>query len=164
MKIKVPAKALKYDLNEYELLFTCFMAFIVKEYGYKDTRYYMYADDIKHILGQVYKHPSRRMMVPAQSRGHEAFGKLTKLFNFGILTQTTYTVEFIRDTEYEHRNGSLKLSEVEINDIEVIKRYYYLIGRVTSEDLVDTNTIIDRRKNAWTDKAVKPFFREYFMI
>ena len=164
MKIKVPAKALEYNLNEFELLFSCFMAFIAKEYGYKDIRYYMYADDVKHILGAVYKHPTRRMMVPEQSRSHEQLGNLTKLFRFGILSQTTYTVEFIKDSDYEFRNGQLKLEEVEIEDIEVIKRYYYLIGRLTSEDLVDKEAIIDRPKSSWLDKAVKPFFREYFMI
>lgn len=164
MKIQVPAYALRYNLNDYELLFCNFMAYLSKDVKYKDARYYMYADDIKHMLGYVVKHPSKNKMVPDTRRTHDALGIITKVFKFGIINDCTYTVEFIKRPEYEYRNGALKLVDVEITEVEVMKLYYYLVGRLTSEDIIDDNTTIDRVKKSWTDYALKPFFREHFMI
>ncbi len=164
MKIQVPAYALKYNLNDYELLFCNFMAYLAKDVKYKDARYYMYADDIKHMLGYVVKDPSKNRMVPDCRRTHDALGIITRVFKFGIINESTFTVEFIRRPEYNARNGHLNLEEVEITNLEVIKLYYYLVGRLTASDIIDDNVTIERRKKSWTDYALKPFFREHFMI
>jgi len=164
MKIKVPAYALDYNLNDYELLFSCFMAFIAKEYGYKNIRYYMYADDVKHLLGFIDKNPTRNVMVPDGRHTHKSFGTITDVFRFGFITQDTFTVEFIRRPEYEFRNGQIMIEEAEITDFEVIKLYYYMIGRLTAEDIVDDEVKISRKKASWMDTAIKPFFREHFML
>lgn len=169
MKIKVPEYVLKYNLTDHELVFCSFMGWAGRR-GAKKVRWYMYSDDIKHILGHVKEHKSFNKLSASEynaATSPEAMEKLKNIkqvFNIGMLGFHTYTVDFNAPEDAWNKNGSIRYTEVEINSLDAIKIYYYLVGRISSnEELIQDGTKIENEHARKTTVLAK-FFDEHFMI
>ena len=173
MKIKMLATGSQYNLNDYEKLFFFFMGFLQNKRATKDVRFYMYSDDIKHILGLVKPHKSKPIMVAEELKltNHPIFKNIKKVFRIGVVNTHQWFIQYRRDIntdKYISNNGHWKIVETEITDINVIKLYYYLVGRLSgTEDIVDDNVEIKESSINMTpllSQVLHPFFREHFMI
>ena len=168
MKIKVPTYVLKHKLTDNEKLFCALMTFFASTEGWVKARYYIYSNDIKHILGHVRPHPRLNRLSAEEYRGIEYGSQLDtieKIFRIGFFTTQIWGVEFIDPGfEYKAANGQLLQSETDIEDIEVIKLYYYLIGRLSGTESI-INKGISIKDDINTDaRALHRFFEDHFML
>ena len=170
MKITVPTYVTQQQLTDRELVFCNLMLFFAVQSGWKHYRYYMWSDDIKHILGITVPHKSRRAVTSSSiSNIAPEFSGLKKVFQLGTFNNPQWFVQFPEFicNEYTARNGALLKTEVEITDIEAIKVYYYLAGRLSgTETIVDTgrNEIDPREATPDKSSVLHRFYREHLMI
>ena len=168
MTIKVPAYVLKHNLTDHELVFSSFMGYLGRR-GAKHFRFYMYSDDIKHLLGHVKKHKSLDEMVAEEYREHGAMSdeyleNIKKVFHIGMPSYHKWSVSFNCPDDQWNTNGSLPFADVEITNIEAIKVYYYMIGRVSGNNIISDEPIKFDDGTARHTTVLAKFFREHFMI
>lgn len=168
MKIKVPEYVLKHDLTDQELVFCSFMGYLGRR-GAKNVRFYMYSDDIKHILGHVKMQARlpKKTAVEYSAHGGESGGELTsikKVFRIGMVSYHTWSVEFQAPALAWNQNGSIKYDEVEINDLDAIKIYYYIVGRISGNDIMEEGEPVLSDKTTNKSTVLAPFFKYNFMI
>ena len=170
MKIKVPTYCTAHNLTDRELVFANLMLFFAVQSGWKNYRYYMWSDDIKHILGITTNHPRRQALTSLSITNiAPQFDMLKKVFRIGSFNHPQWFVQFpdYLPDDMSAANGALLKTEVEITDIEAIKVYYYLAGRLSG-----TETIIDKGRNQIDPRDATPdkssvlhrFYREHLMI
>ena len=170
MKIKVPTYCAAHNLTDRELVFANLMLFIAVQSGWKDYRYYMWSDDIKHILGITTNHPRRQALTSLSITNiAPEFSGLKKVFQLGTFNNPQWFVQFpnFLPDDMTAANGSLLKTEVEITDIEAIKVYYYLAGRLSgTETIIDTGRNEIEPRDATPDKSsvLHRFYREHLMI
>ena len=168
MNIKVPAYALKHNLTDHELVFCSFMGYLGRR-GAKNVRFYMYSDDIKHLLGHVKPHKSLNEMVAEEYREQGAMSVaylegITKVFKIGMPSYHTWSVDFnMPETEW-NRNGSIPYADAKITDIEAIKIYYYMVGRVSGNDIFSDKPLYFEEETSRHTTVLAKFFREHVMI
>ena len=168
MKIKVPAYTLEHDMTDNEKVFCALMAFISSNYSVNHVRYFMYADDIKHILGHTKKHKSKDRLVTLEYKNQnwgEQLNTIRKLFKIGFISTQTWSVEFRRaKPEYISRNGKYILEENDIKDLDAIKVYYYLVGRLSgTEEIINEGMEISDKYTHETTVLHK-CFNDNFML
>ena len=168
MKIKVPAFTLQEELTDNEKVFCAFIAYLSVNYSMNDIRYFMYADDIKHILGHTHKHKSKNRVVSSDYKNQNwsnELGTIRKLFKIGFINTQTYAVEVRKpDDKYLARNGKYILKETFIKDINAIKCYYYLVGRLSgTEEIVNDGVKIEDKYTHQTT-VLERCFQDNFMI
>jgi hypothetical protein len=125
MKIKVPYLASINNLNDRELVFAHFIYYQLRKHG-KATNFYMYGSDVRRLLNK-----------PTATGDHvdSILERLRKVFKIGSLNLTTFRISFIDNKETVATNGSIRVEEVTIENLDAIKIYFYLIGRVTGMDV-----------------------------
>lgn len=170
MKIKVPEYVLKHDLTDHELVFCSFMGWAGRR-GAKNVRWYMHSDDIKHMLGHVVagKSPNRKTSIeyhqPDAPNTNVLLEGIRKVFTIGMPSYHTFTVDFNAPDDAWNRNGSIRYAETEINSLEAIKIYYYIIGRISgSDDLIQDGAKFHPVQSTRKSTVVEKFFQEHFMI
>lgn len=165
MKIKVPKYVLQYNLDDRELVFACFIGYVAKK-EHKNVVFNMWADDAKHILGYTVPHPSRPRMSGKPIRIPAVISQeLQKVFRIGILNQSTWRISVIEHEGATHQNGSLIFEDVEITDTEALHIYYYLAGRASADNIIESkDTQYLKKKKSFCDVALKGYFRDNFML
>ena len=166
MKIKVLEYTLEDDLTDHEKVFSCFMAYMQGNHESKNVRYYMYSDDIKHILGHIKPHLSQPRTVAQEYKLHKGLlDNIQKSFKIGMVNDATWTVEFIQpDDKYKAGNGKMNIVETDIQDIEAIKVYYYLMGRLSGTETILNDGIEMREGNSAKTTVLHSFFKNHAMI
>ena len=125
MKILVPIDAVNNGLSDRELVLCNLMLSFMKDNG-RFVRYYIHTGDLKRILGKV-----NATFYDTILEGPR------KVFTIGILNSYTATIEYKTSKQNIHKNGSIVTGYEEINDLDAIRLYYYLIGRQTGSQLVE---------------------------
>tara|TARA_R110000822_G_scaffold301033_1_gene424659 strand:- start:1338 stop:1844 length:507 start_codon:yes stop_codon:yes gene_type:complete len=168
MKIKVPTYVLEHELTDHEKLFCGVMTFFASTEGWVKARYYMYSNDVKHILGHTRPHKKFPRLSAEEYKSNEYGSQLNnieKLFRIGFFTTQRWGIEFIDPGfQYKAANGQLLQSEIEITDIEVIKLYYYIMGRMSgTESIINKGISIESEADVST-RALHRFFEDHAMI
>ena len=170
MKIKVPTYCTANNLTDHELVFCNLMLFLAVSSGWKGYRYYMWSDDIKHILGITIPHPSRSAITAISlSNIAPQFTRLKKLFKIGTFNNPQWFVQFPDSLPDEMiaANGHLLKTEVEITDMEAIKVYYYLAGRLSGTEQIinsDIKRIDPDLATPIKSSVLHSFYKDHMMI
>ena len=172
MKIKVPTYTLGYGLTDHELVFANLMLFFANDASgaFKGYRYYMRSDDIKHILGITYLQDKRNeMSAKALSNLAPEFDSIKRVFRLGAINFSQWFVQFPDNipAEYISRNGRLMHTDIELKDLEAIKLYFYLAGRLSGTESIISESIkiLDEKEaTARVSSVMHPFFKEHTLI
>ena len=166
MKIKVLEYTLEQSMTDHEKVFSSFMGYLDRFHETKDVRFYMSSNDIKHILGHVKPHASKPRMITEEYKLRNPWlDTISKSFKIGTASASTWFVEF-RDCprEYKSQNGSFNLVDTEITDVEAIKVYYYLMGRISGPESIVADGIKIYDGNATRSNQLHPFFKDHALI
>lgn len=170
MTIKVPTYVLKYGFNDHELVFSAFMLYLLAKEN-KHTKFYMWSDDIKRILGHTKKTNNKRLRRPVVEEYRERDGlamgyleRVLKAFEIGFVDYHTWSVRYIPHTEYEFRNGNIHNTDIEITDQKAINIYYYLVGRINGQNIIEKGRPKLGDNIAIKSTVVVPFFKKHFEL
>ena len=168
MKIKVPAYTLEHNMTDNEKVFCAFMGFISSNYSVNHVRYFMYSDDIKHILAHTKEHKSKNRVSTLDYKNQnwtKELDTIREVFNIGFINSHTWSVEFkTAEPKYISRNGKYILKETDIEDLNAIKCYYYLVGRLSgTEQIIDDGVKIETKYTHQTT-VLHRCFEDHFMI
>jgi hypothetical protein len=166
MKIKVLEYTLEAELTDYEKVFSCFMAYLNRFHETKDVRFYMSSNDIKHILGHTKPHASKTRKITEEYKLRNPWlDNISKAFKLGMASSSTWFLEFREcPPEYKSQNGMWNIVDAEITDVEAIKVYYYLMGRLSATESIVSNGIKIFDGNATTSSTLHPFFKDHALI
>ena len=166
MKIKVLEFTLEADLTDHEKVFSCFMGYLNKCHETKDVRFYMSSHDIKHILGHIKPHASKTRKITEEYKLRNPWlDNISKAFKIGMASSSTWFLEFREcPPEYKSQNGSMNIVDTEITDIEAIKVYYYLMGRLSSPESIVADGIKIYDGNSTRATQLHPFFKDHALI
>ena len=166
MKIKVLEYTLQQSLTDHEKVFSSFMGYLDRFHETKDVRFYMSSNDIKHILGHVKPHASKPRKVTQEYKLRMPWlDNISKSFKIGMAASSTWFLEFREcSPKYKSQNGMYNLVDTEITDIEAIKVYYYLMGRISATESIVADGIKIFDGNATRATTLHPFYKDHAMI
>lgn len=126
MKIILPAMASKYDdwTDNEKVLMSLFFHFYSLD-GIRDTTYFVHSKDIRHILGILKAaNPSKYL------------DNIRRVLRIGLLSWDVWSIQLMYDNDSKSSNGRLLSYEDTITDLEAIKTFSYLAGRVSAPDII----------------------------
>ena len=160
MKITVPLLAKEYKLNDREMVFAHMIFYQLKKWG-KNTVFYMHGDDVRRLLDKS-----------GASVGDGHLEGIRKVLRVAVLDRMTFRIGYLHDRrQISQGNGAMLPCTVEINDINAIKLYYYILGRVTGSDITtetDDNFKFFEGENTYSkqgaSRIVDRFYRKDLTI